>query len=656
MATTVPELSALFRQTHLHSNNEDILKAANAALKKAKTDVVAQQARVVALLKLDRFADALRAFDEAGDALKQHAQLEYSYALYKAGDLEKALDVAGQAAATGEGDRGAKHVLAQTSYRLEKFDRAASVYSQLEGPSARAMGEENDLRINSVAVDAQLEWQGNGHLVKRKKPQKEDLEAFESAYNAACASISRGSLLEGQVLLQRAKDLCTASEDLPEDEKRAELLPILTQQLYVLIQQGRNEQAARLFETIELSGIPDLSTRQIARINGLVVSPGTDNPFMVQRLFEHSEPLPKNDLLFEYQSSLVRQDQYTLDLRSLKYKGVASSTSRYLSSHPSPTTSAVVNSVSTLNTAACAQGETGKSALKFILPLLEQRPNDVGLLLTILQLYLLTNNHSSAINLLEKFLTRLEESDTSQSLDVRYAPGLVATLISLYSLQGRKTHIRRELAKAAAYWRSQQGSPSDPLLHPNLFKAAGAALLESDVPEDAETALAIFTSLHEQISSDRANTAGLVASLATTNPTAVTLDLLAALTPAARLVADLDAAALESAGVARTAPTSSVETAVKKRPAEGKDKTVKKRIRASRMPKEFVEGKKMDPERWLPLRERSYWKPKGRKGKARAAGLTQGGPVAEDKPVVEKAGVVGPGSGAGAKKKKKGKR
>lgn len=65
--------------------------------------------------------------------------------------------------------------------------------------------EEYDLRINSGAVDAQLEWAGEGHLAVKKKPVREDMEAFETAYNAACGSISRGEWGQGEVLLKRAK-------------------------------------------------------------------------------------------------------------------------------------------------------------------------------------------------------------------------------------------------------------------------------------------------------------------------------------------------------------------------------------------------------------------------------------------------------------------
>ena len=61
------------------------------------------------------------------------------------------------------------------------------------------------MRINSGATDAQLEWNRQGDLVKKKKLGREDLEAFETAYNAACGSIARDELGQGEVLLKRAK-------------------------------------------------------------------------------------------------------------------------------------------------------------------------------------------------------------------------------------------------------------------------------------------------------------------------------------------------------------------------------------------------------------------------------------------------------------------
>jgi len=652
------DLTSLLKRTAL-TDHEEILRAANAALKASKNDTTARHARIVALLKLDRFSDALRAFDEAGDTLKEKAALEYAYALYKAGELAKAEDVA-KAAGAG---RGMLHVLAQTRYRLEKFSDAKALYERLaQGEEAR--NEENDLRINAGAVDAQLEWKGDGYLVSKKRPAREDLESFEGAYNAACGAIARGEMGQAEVLLKRAKDLCAASEDLPEQEKAAEILPIVVQHAYVLERMGKGDDARKLMESVSFRDMPDPTSRHIAHVNSLAIS-GMDNPFIAHRIFHSSPTSDKNDLPFAFQTSILRQDDHAIDLLALKFPGVVRSTSMYLSSQPAPSASASVNTVSVLNAAAHARSEAGKPGLKAILPILEQRPNDVGLLLTVVHLYLLTNNHGSAIALMEKFLSHLEQSTNPADADVRFAPGLVGTMVSLYALQSRKNHIRTELAKAAKYWRSKR-KPGDSgsIQHASLLKAAGSVLLESADPDDMKTATSIFSDLHAADPNDRASAAGLVAALSVTAPSKITPSLLKSLPQASHLTSNIDASALEDAGVAFPVTPSTAKTETGKKRPNDDDQAApmkKKKVRPSRMPKDFEEGKKMDPERWLPMRDRSYWRPKGKKGKKKAEGLTQGG-VVEDEAMARAGSGAGTPSGGGSaggganKKKKKGKR
>jgi signal recognition particle subunit SRP72 len=136
--------------------------------------------------------------------------------------------------------------------------------------------------------------------------------------------------------------------------------------------------------------------------------------------------------------------------------------------------------------------------------------------------------------------------------------------------------------------------------------------------------------LYDQDNEDRAAVAGLVAAWSISSPQDIPADLLAYLPEASRLIADMDAAALESAGVPQSTQTNDV--ARKRSLAPTKPVHARaKRLRKARVPKEYVEGKKMDEERWLPMRDRSYYRPKGRKGKKRAEGLTQGGVVSEEK-------------------------
>ena len=46
----------------------------------------------------------------------------------------------------------------------------------------------------------------------KKMPIRADLEAFETAYNAACGSIARGELQQGEILLKRAKGVDTRQD------------------------------------------------------------------------------------------------------------------------------------------------------------------------------------------------------------------------------------------------------------------------------------------------------------------------------------------------------------------------------------------------------------------------------------------------------------
>ena len=108
MATGTQSLNALLQRTTI-DDHEEILKACNASLKQSKKESNVLHTKAVALLKLDRYEDALRAFEDGGEALKNEASLERSYALYKNGQLSEANQVA-------KGildDRGARHVEAQ---------------------------------------------------------------------------------------------------------------------------------------------------------------------------------------------------------------------------------------------------------------------------------------------------------------------------------------------------------------------------------------------------------------------------------------------------------------------------------------------------------------------------------------------------------------
>lgn len=247
MADPAAALTNLLRAATIEDHDE-VLKAANAAIKASKgANLEAQHTRVVALLKLDRFEDALRAIADGGDRLSKACALEKAYALYKSGALEEAEKTVDAIPGTS---RAADHLTAQIAYRAGKFEDAADAYDDLSGGGAE--GEENDLKINTLAVNAQLEWSGQGNLLgdQQRQPSRDDLEAFETAYNAACLCVARGDFSKASVMLKRARDLCEASEELTEEDKKTELLPIMIQHSFVLTRLGKDAEAAAMNKAI----------------------------------------------------------------------------------------------------------------------------------------------------------------------------------------------------------------------------------------------------------------------------------------------------------------------------------------------------------------------------------------------------------------------
>ncbi|KAK6000099.1 hypothetical protein QM012_004087 [Aureobasidium pullulans] len=620
-------LASLLGQASI-TDHDQVLSACETTLAKSKNDLQALHVKIVALLNLDRFQDAIATVEAGGEDIKQRARLEYAYALYKNGQPAKAAEVARQD--TNESDRGLRHVEAQASYRHQDFERAAELYRKLSAQRGAVDNEDMDLRINTGATYAQLEWAGRASADAPQKPAREDMEAFETAYNAACQSIARDELGQAEVLLRRAKELCEASE-MDQEEKDAEIVPISIQQLYVLIRQGRLEDAQALAATIDSKDVHafhDSSTQFVAQTNTAATSSESTNPYLTHRTLYKTPSTILPDKPFTYQSAAIQRNNYTLDLLAHKYDGIIRSTA---SLAQTPTLDSATVSLSAFGAAAHARNQAGKEALKSVLPVLERRPNDIGLLLVCMQLYIHSSNVAAAISLLENFFARLSSSSEASAQDVRYAPGLIGVLVSLYTSRGQQSHARSELAKAARYWRQHSNPPVSSRALGHLYKSAGAALLESSVPADQQLAVELFTFLHEKDSSDRYASAGLVAALARANPSSIDEEKLSALTPVDRLINGIDISALEAAGVAKSTPT--ITTSNKRSlPSDSTpaSKPKPKKLKKSKTPKDFDPAKKMDPERWLPIKDRSSYRPKGKKAKARQAMFMQGGAVAED--------------------------
>ncbi|RDA89008.1 hypothetical protein CP532_0694 [Ophiocordyceps camponoti-leonardi (nom. inval.)] len=613
----VTALSNLLRSASIDDHDE-ILKAANAAIKADKNNELALHTRIVALLKLDRFEDALRALSEAGDKLQAVCLLEKAYSLYKTGRLDEASTVIRSA---DRDERSLRHVAAQVAYRAEKFGEAESIYRELM--DADVAHEGNDLGINIKAAQAQAA-SGPAESALASLP-----DTFELCYNTACDHIARGSLGIASDLLLRAVDLCNASDDLTEEDKVAELQPMIAQQAYLYGRLGDAQKALDVYSTLTPLNNDDPDLSIVAECNRTVLQNDKANPFLVEGLAATWMSGAATAKLFRYQSNAILRNSLIVDLEAFKVDGIVRRTRSSFEDAPNSTTSPEINSMSVLNAAARTKGLHKWQLQQKVAALLKNHPANVGLVVIMVQLHLRDGKVNSALSLLDTFFARLENSGIEKDEDVRFSPGLVALAVSLMKAKRQEASIKTELAKAAAYWRDK---PLDSAA--SLLREAGLELAKSSNPADLSLAATALRRLHDEGKGSPLVSAGLVAALAATDASEVE-HLIADLPPVESLVSSIDVEALASGGIVAPAShvTPSSHTAAK-RPAAmdstAGENAAKKRRKRKRLPKNMEEGKAPDPERWLPLRDRSTYRPKGKKGKKKVADSTQGGVVKQE--------------------------
>lgn len=381
--------------------------------------------------------------------------------------------------------------------------------------------------------------------------------------------------------------------------------------------------------------------------------------------------------LFSHQADAVRRNGLLVDLRANKVRGVVERTAKAVAAEDQPSTRAGINALSGLNAVAATHGKSGNELLHALQDLSRKRPTDVGLALTLVQTHLDRGSAGAALSTFEAFLGRLEQpaEDCSaaprHALDTRFSPGIVALAASLMRSQGRHSSSKTELSKAVRYWQQERPASvsesseteSTSWARP-LLQEAGIELLRSSNPRDLKLAGSAFEKLFSESQGSHIAAAGLVASLAPFDLEKAD-EYVAELPEVDDLIDDVDVDALLDAGVATYISPAAQAAGAKRAAADDDARTSKtaagpaKKRRTRKLPKNYVEGRTPDPERWLPLRDRSSYRPKGRKGKKKAAESTQGGPVRDE----ETLGLVGGGGvkvekagGNANKKKKKGKK
>ncbi|GMM27462.1 signal recognition particle subunit [Martiniozyma asiatica (nom. inval.)] len=245
-------LTELFSKLEVYSNADDHKKVFDTSLsilKRDKSNVAALKQCLVALINLDNYNTAEKLIETYSTLIKNSINqfvLELAYIYYKtenATRLKELIPVA-------HGSRAFKHILAQFNYRIGDDATALQLYQELINSDDGS--EEVDLSVNERAVVSQLKYYNTQPNVDSVKPlSMTHHESYDQMFNDALILIINKEYNEALNLLQKTYDLALSSlADSDENDQLSEILPIQAQVAYVKSLLGDKDSAREIINSL----------------------------------------------------------------------------------------------------------------------------------------------------------------------------------------------------------------------------------------------------------------------------------------------------------------------------------------------------------------------------------------------------------------------
>ncbi|XP_057707056.1 signal recognition particle subunit SRP72 [Corythoichthys intestinalis] len=562
------------------------LKALTKILQENREDVTALHCKIVCLIQNGTFKEALNVMNTHAKVLGSELVFEKAYCEYRLNRVESSLKTI--ESAPQQTDK-LKELYGQVLYRLERYDECKSIYTDLIRNSQDEYEEERKTNLAAVMA-AMSQWE---------KAPLEDLglpeSTYELCYNAACMLIGRGRLKAALDKLQQAEELCRLSladdSDMTEEDIESELAVIHSQMAYVMQLQGRTDEALQLYNQVIKLKPSDVGLLAVTA-NNIITINKDQNVFDSKKKVKLTNAEGIEYKLAKKQIQAIEFNKALLAMytnQAEQCRKLSSALKSQNPGHPRP----VLIQVAQL----CREKQHGK-AIELLQHFSDQHPESAsGIKLTMAQLNLIQGHVTKACDVLKS----IEE--------FKHKAGMVSALVSMYSheedIDAAIDVFRQAIQK---YQSEKPGSTA----HLALVREAANFKLKygrkkeaiSDLeqlwkqnPKDIHT-LAQLISAYSLVDTDKAK------SLSKHLPSADTMSL------------KVDVDELENSHGATYVRKKAAKVAGENLPKEdGRgDTKKKKKKKKGKLPKNCDPKATPDPERWLPMRERSYYRGK-KKGK-----------------------------------------
>ncbi|KAH9708397.1 Signal recognition particle subunit SRP72 [Citrus sinensis] len=562
--------------------------------------------KVVALIKADNIDDALSTIQSSQKFTCDFNYLK-AYCLYRQNRLDEALE----SLKIQENNPATMLLKSQILYRSGEMDACVEFYQKLQKSKI------DSLEINFVAglisAGRASEVQKTLDLLRVKATS-----SFELAYNTACSLAEMNKYTEAEQLLLTARRIgqeTLTDDNFAEDDIEIELAPIAVQLAYVQQLLGNTQEAFGAYTDIIKRNLADESSFAVA-VNNLVALKG---PKDVNDSLKKLDRIKEKDMQ-NFQLARV------LDLKLSPKQREAIYANRVL---------------------LLLHANKMDQARELVAALPDMFPDSVMPLLLQAAVLVRENKAGKAEELLGQFSEKLPDKSkiillaraqvaaaanhpfiAAESLakipDIQRMPATVATLVALKERAGDIDGAAAVLDSAIKWWLNAMTEDNKLSV---IMQEAASFKLRHGREEDASHLFEELVKTHGSIEA----LVGLV-----TTSAHVDVDKAESYEKRLKPLPGLNGVDVDS--LEKTSGAKHVESAsyfeVNEAHGEGKnkDKAKKKRKRKPRYPKGFDPanpGPPPDPERWLPKRERSSYRPRRKDKRAAQVRGSQGAVVRE---------------------------
>uniref|UniRef100_A0A4W6BPY9 Signal recognition particle subunit SRP72 n=1 Tax=Lates calcarifer TaxID=8187 RepID=A0A4W6BPY9_LATCA len=563
MASGGASVASLWTEVNRCGQNGDYtraLKALTKILHENRDDVTALHCKIVCLVQNGSFKEALNVMNTHSKVLGSEAVFEKAYCEYRLNRVESALKTI--EGAPEQTDK-LKELYGQVLYRLERYDECKSVYTDLIRNSQDEYEEERKTNLAAV-VAAMSQWE---------KAPLDDLGLPESTYELCQFLLCRVSLAD--------------DSDVTEEDIESELAVIHSQMAYVMQLQGRTDEALQLYNQVIKLKPSDVGLLAVTANNIITINKD-------QNVFDSKKKVKlTNAEGVEYK--LAKKQLQAIDFNKAllamytnqadQCRKLSSSLQSQNPGHPRP----VLIQVAQL----CREKQHSR-AIELLQQFSDQHPESAsGIKLTMAQLYLVQvmSYSNTCVNSLMVIPPQVSALVTmySHEEDIDGAIDVFKQAIEHYQSEQPGSAAHLALVREAANFKLKYGRKKEAI--------SDLEQLWKQNTNDIHT-LAQLISAYSLVDTDKAK------SLSKHLPSADTMSF------------NVDVDELENSHGATYVRKKAAKVTGENLPKEQGQGEIKKKKKKKKgkLPKNYDPKATPDPERWLPMRERTYYRGK-KKGK-----------------------------------------